>query len=221
VKRRDRLIGPNGSTLKAIELLTDCEVFVQGKTVTVLGKASGLKQVRKVAEECMTNVHPIYNIKSLMIKRELAKDAALVNEDWSRFLPKFKKQNKKIKKKVKPKKKEYTPFPPPQTPRKVDLQLESGEYFLSEKQREQKKREEKFERQKLNKIEKEKAKGEDYKPPKETKKAPVTSVEKNMTMNELKSNIDANLKKRKTPESTTQMESSKFILKKKKSKTTE
>lgn len=82
-----------------------------------------------------------------MIKRELAKDPAMAHEDWSRFLPKFKKKNPpKKKKKVKEEKKEYTPFPPAQTPRKVDLMMESGEYFLSEEQKqlqEQKKKKQK------------------------------------------------------------------------------
>ena len=32
-------------------------------------------------------------------------------------------------------KKGYTPFPPPQAPRKEDLALESGEYFLSAEQK--------------------------------------------------------------------------------------
>ncbi len=136
VKRRQRLIGPNGATLKAIEILTGCYVLVQGKTVSVIGSFSGLRTVRRVVEDCMKNIHPVYNIKQLMIKRELAKDPAMANENWDRFLPKFKKQaQKKRKRPPQPvaAKKPYTPFPPAPTPRKIDLQLESGEYFLSKK----------------------------------------------------------------------------------------
>ncbi|KAG2207560.1 ribosomal RNA assembly protein mis3 [Mucor mucedo] len=139
VKRRQRLIGPNGSTLKAIELLTKCYMMVQGNTVSAMGPYKGLKDLRRIVLDCMKNVHPIYHIKELMIKRELAKDPKLATESWDRFLPQFKKRNVKSKKKVIEAKKEYTPFPPVQTKSKIDLQLESGEYFLN-KQKDSKKK---------------------------------------------------------------------------------
>ncbi|KAJ7067865.1 ribosomal RNA assembly protein mis3 [Mycena amicta] len=163
VKRRQRIIGPDGSTLKAIELLTQCYVLVQGNTVSAMGPFKSLKEVRRIVLDCMKNIHPIYRIKELMIKRELAKDPKLANESWERFLPKFRKRHLKTSEKTakknevleakkdsrvaaglpeagpsKPAKKVYTPFPPAQLPRKIDLQLESGEYFLKAHEKEAK-----------------------------------------------------------------------------------
>ena len=61
-----------------------------------------------------------------MIKRECMKNPKLKNESWDRFLPKYKSKNVKKKPATegkKKEKKEYTPFPPPQQPSKIDLQL--------------------------------------------------------------------------------------------------
>jgi ribosomal RNA assembly protein len=153
VKRRQRLIGPNGNTLKAIELLTKCYVLVQGNTVACMGSHKGLKEVRRIILDCMKNIHPVYHIKELMIKRELAKDEKLKNESWDRFLPQFKKRSAKRKAAVqKAPKKEYTPFPPAQTPRKVDLMIESGEYFLSQEEKKQQALDKKLKKQLENSV---------------------------------------------------------------------
>ncbi|XP_043661943.1 KRR1 small subunit processome component homolog [Drosophila teissieri] len=169
VKRRQRLIGPNGATLKSIELLTDCYVLVQGNTVSALGPYKGLQQVRDIVLETMNNVHPIYNIKALMIKRELMKDPRLANEDWSRFLPKFKNKNisKRKQPKVKKQKKEYTPFPPSQPESKVDKQLASGEYFLNQEQKQAKRNQERTEKQKEAAKRQDERRNKDFVPPTE------------------------------------------------------
>ena len=62
-----------------------------------------------------------------MIKAECAKNPKLANESWDKFMPKYVTKNVKKQKPVIRKKPENdSPFPPPQQPSKIDLQL--GEF---------------------------------------------------------------------------------------------
>jgi len=192
VKRRQRLIGPKGCTLKSIELLTNCYVLVQGQTVAALGPYKGLVQVRRIVTDTMKNIHPIYNIKALMIKRELEKDPKLKNENWDRFLPKFTSKNVPRKKpKVKKVKKPYEPFPPPQPESKIDKLIASGEYFLKEKEKEQKRKREREQKDlQSEKVRKEKRK-QPFEAPKEEqfKVQAEQKVETDVNLQELKKKI--------------------------------
>ncbi|KAK3203900.1 hypothetical protein GRF29_106g923344 [Pseudopithomyces chartarum] len=171
VKRRQRILGPNGSTLKALELLTETYILVQGNTVAAMGPYKGLKTVRRIIEDTMNNIHPIYSIKELMIKKELEKDPALKDESWDRFLPNFKKRTqskRRVPHNVTDKsKKVYTPFPPAQEKSKVDLQIESGEYFLGKQAKERKAREDREEKMKGKMEEKRKERLSEYVAPAE------------------------------------------------------
>ncbi|XP_061352023.1 KRR1 small subunit processome component homolog [Gastrolobium bilobum] len=196
VKRRQHLVGPNSSTLKALEILTGCYILVQGNTVAAMGSFKGLKQVRRIVEECMLNkMHPVYNIKILMMRKELEKDPALAHENWDRFLPKFKKKNVKQKKVNTKQKKPYTPFPPPQQPSKIDIQLETGEYFLSDKRKSAKKWQEKQEKQAEKTAESKRKREEAFVPPKEPEKLVDKSEDGNNNVADMAMSLKKKAKK--------------------------
>ncbi|KAK6087502.1 ribosomal RNA assembly protein KRR1 [Seiridium cupressi] len=171
VKRRQRILGPGGSTLKALELLTSTYILVHGGTVSVIGPFKGLKEVRRVVEECMDNIHPIYKIKELMVKQELMKDPTLAGESWDRFLPNYKARNlskRHVPHKVTDKnKKVYTPFPPAQEKSKVDMQIEAGEYHVGKEAKKRIAQEERMEKQKIKKEEKKREREKEFVAPEE------------------------------------------------------
>ncbi|KAI0447895.1 ribosomal RNA assembly protein KRR1 [Xylaria telfairii] len=148
VKRRQRLLGPNAATLKALQLLTNTFIQVQGNTVSAIGGYKGLKEVRRVVEDTMFNI----------------RDPLLKNESWDRFLPNYKKRS--LSKRLKPhkvsEKKPYTPFPPAAEPSKVDLQLEAGEYHIGRDAKKRMAQEERLEKQKTKKEEKKREREKDF-----------------------------------------------------------
>jgi ribosomal RNA assembly protein len=135
-----------------------------------------------------------------MIKRELAKDPNLAEENWERFLPNFKKKNvQRHKPKKVREKKDYTPFPPPQQPSKVDLMIESGEYFLSEEQKRANANAHKAEKQEQRLEERRKEREAAFIAPKEKKKERSNDqdADTKKSVDKLKDKLKKNKKKDK------------------------
>ncbi|XP_025930069.1 KRR1 small subunit processome component homolog isoform X3 [Apteryx rowi] len=168
--------------------------------IKLLARSVPFEQVRKVVLDTMKNIHPIYNIKTLMIKRELSKDPELRSQSWERFLPKFKRKNLKKRKEPKKKnvKKEYTPFPPPQPESQIDKELASGEYFLKESQKKRKQVEEIKAKQADAIKKRQEERNKAFIPPKEKPvvKAKKASTEKKIDIEAIKEKVK-NAKKKK------------------------
>ena len=133
-----------------------------------------------------------------MIKRELAKDPQLKNENWDRFLPHYKAKNLSKRKKPKVVKnkanKEYTPFPPPQQESKIDKQLASGEYFLRDDERKANKIKEKLAKKVDAEVRRQEKRSKAFIPPEEVD----TNSKNNDNQSEEKnSNFDIERFKRK------------------------
>eukprot|EP01012_Entosiphon_sulcatum_P037791 TRINITY_DN4868_c0_g1_i1.p1 TRINITY_DN4868_c0_g1~~TRINITY_DN4868_c0_g1_i1.p1 ORF type:complete len:351 (-),score=69.97 TRINITY_DN4868_c0_g1_i1:66-1088(-) len=129
--RRARISGPQNKTLKALELLTECYVLVYGKTVACIGNHKGVLRVREFVEKTMKNVHPATLLKEMMAIRDLRTNPEMKDKDWTGFVPQRQKTGKAHRKLKKKKAGPYanSPFPAPRQPSKLDLQLESGEYW--------------------------------------------------------------------------------------------
>lgn len=95
INRKERLVGKNEAVMKALRLLTKCHVQIQGNTVACVGPYKGVQEVKRVVEQSMKNIHPVFLLKQLMVKRKLECDKNMKNESWDRYIPPIPKARKK------------------------------------------------------------------------------------------------------------------------------
>ncbi|KAF2353849.1 K domain type 1 [Trinorchestia longiramus] len=200
IKRRNRLLGRDCTTLLALEQLTDCSVTVQGGTVAIIGPYKGVLKVMSVVKDCMSNVHPLHLLNTLHLQKAFSEDPTLKDEDWSQLLPVYKAKTARKKKKTKKEKKPYNPLPPPQIESKMDKEMEEGSYFLTmiEKKKKQSQQDKEQQRAKSDKIQAEK-RALPYVPPEEpvAKKAKVQKSEE-VDIQKLKKKVRDQKKVKKT-----------------------
>ncbi|KII65409.1 KRR1 small subunit processome component [Thelohanellus kitauei] len=110
------------------------------------------------------------------------------SESWDGLIPKYK--PKKMKKKTKIiKKRENTSFPPPQMPSKIDIQLETGEYFLKEHERRERKLQNRLQKQKEKAQSRKNTKDEIYEPGDEKSFGSPSSEDEHISRKKIQKNI--------------------------------
>jgi len=120
-RRRNRINNPK--ILRAMYLLTKCEILIIRKAACIVGSIKGINDAKKIIIGCFENVHPAFEIKKLMIQKKLISDS--VDGDWDRFMPKLAKthDSRKIKSR------RTGEMPADIKPRKEDVERETGEYY--------------------------------------------------------------------------------------------
>lgn len=96
--RRDRLIGPNGDTLKALKMLTDAYILVKSKNVCVIGSYKNVLKVEQFVLCVMENFHPVHLLKQMMARKEVEESDDKKDMNWKNFIPVVKKKLGKGKK---------------------------------------------------------------------------------------------------------------------------
>lgn len=94
LKRRQRLVGPHNRTLQVMEVLTECYIGVAGRTLAAIGSFRGVNEVTKIVKAVVAdNQHPYYELKRLLVKRELlaSESADVQAADWQPYLPQYRK----------------------------------------------------------------------------------------------------------------------------------
>ncbi|KAI5148616.1 ribosomal RNA assembly protein [Enteropsectra breve] len=149
-RRRARIMNPK--ILKALELLTKTYILIASKAACIVGPQRGVNQAKQVIISCFENIHPAYEIKNLVIKKNLEKEGS--EGSWERFLPKIVKTHSKNKKEGRV----SGGMPQDILPRKTDLEKETGEYYLNPKNIEKEKKREQMrkKREEMRKAAKEK-----------------------------------------------------------------
>lgn len=137
----------------------------------------------KLAEESWDRFLPKFKKRNVKSKKPSASSAAGANvsgPSGSNSLPLNADSSKAAAAPAPPqqKKKTYTPFPPAQQPSKLDLQMDSGEYFLQPHEKAAGERRRREERQRDKQLEREKKRGEMYEVPKGDLKAEESGEKK-------------------------------------------